>query len=62
MILSQYEIDTSVFYTADTWEARLSVLNLTDEENWSPPNGTYGNEAIVAEQGIRSELTVKFRF
>lgn len=62
VIPSQYEFDGSVFYTTDTWEARLAITNLTDEENWSPPNGTYGNESIVAEQGTRAELTIKYRF
>lgn len=62
VIPSQYEIDGSIYYTTETWEARLAVLNLTDEENWSPPNGTYGNESIVAEQGIRAELTLRYRF
>lgn len=62
VIPSQYEIDGSVYYGTDSWEARLAVMNLTDEENWSPPNGTYGNESIVAEQGIRAELTLKYRF
>lgn len=62
VIPSQFEIDSSIFYGTDTWEARLAILNLTDEENWSPPNGTYGNESIVAEAGIRAELTFKYRF
>ena len=58
----QYELDGSVYYTADKWTARLSVLNLTDEKNWSPPNGVYGNESIVADEGIRAEFTVGYRF
>ncbi len=62
VIPSQYEIDGSVYYATKAWEARLALLNLTDEENWSPPNGTYGNESIVAEAGIRAELTVKYKF
>lgn len=62
VIPSQYEFDGSVFYGTETWEARLTILNITDEENWSPPNGTYGNESIVAEQGTRAELTLKYRF
>ena len=62
VIPKQCEFDASVYYGTDTWEARLAILNLTDEENWSPPNGTYGNESIVAEQGTRAELTLKYRF
>ncbi|WP_221029018.1 TonB-dependent receptor [Actomonas aquatica] len=62
VIPSQFEFDTSIYYGTDTWEARLSVLNFTDEQNWSPPNGTYGNESIVAEEGTRAELTFKYKF
>ena len=62
VIPSQYEFDGSVFYVTKNWETRLSVLNFTDEENWSPPNGTYGNESIVAEPGIRAEMTFRYRF
>lgn len=62
VIPSQYEVDASLFYSVGAWEARLAVMNLTDEENWSPPNGTYGNESIVAEPGIRSEFTLRYRF
>jgi outer membrane receptor protein involved in Fe transport len=62
VIPSQYEFDGSVFYAKDSWNVRLTVMNLTDEENWSPPNGTYGNESIVAEEGIRGELTFSYRF
>ena len=38
------------------------VHTITDEENWSPPNGTYGNESIVAQQGTMAEFTLKYRF
>jgi hypothetical protein len=62
VIPNQYEFDAGVYYSTDTWEARLNVLNLTDEENWSPPNGTYGNESIVAVRPLRAELTFKYRF
>jgi catecholate siderophore receptor len=62
VIPAQFEIDGSVYYSAKKWDVRLSLLNLTDEENWSPPNGTYGNESIVAEPGIRAELTIKYKF
>lgn len=62
VIPAQFEFDTSFYYGTDTWEARLAILNFTDEKNWSPPNGTYGNESIVAEEGIRGELTFKYKF
>lgn len=58
----QFQIDASVFYTWNQWDFRLAFLNLTDEENWSPPNGTYGNNSILAEPGFRTEFTVTYRF
>jgi len=58
----QYQLDGGLFYARKTWDARLTVLNLTDEKNWSPPNGVYGNESILAEPGIRAELTVTMKF
>lgn len=62
VIPSQYQIDGGLFYNTKKWGAQLTVLNLTDEKNWSPPNGVYGNESILAEPGIRGEVTVTFRF
>lgn len=58
----QYQLDGGLFYARKTWDARLTGLNLTDEKNWSPPNGVYGNESILAEPGIRAELTVTMKF
>ncbi len=58
----QYQLDGGLSYTTKTWGLQLTVLNLTDEKNWSPPNGVYGNESILAEPGIRGELTYTRRF
>ena len=58
----QYQFDGGFFYARKTWDARLTVLNLTGEKNWSPPNGVYGNESILAEPGTRAELTVTMKF
>ncbi len=58
----QFNIDASVFYTRKNWEARLTILNLTDELNFAPPNGVYGNESILIERGIRGEFTLAYRF
>jgi outer membrane receptor for monomeric catechols len=58
----QYSVDLGVFYQQKRWEARLSLLNVTDEKNWSAPNAVYGNESILAELPFRAEgrLTIKF--
>ena len=58
----QYELDASLFYTYKRWSARLTVLNFTDEWNWSPPNGVYGLESIKLDPGIRGEFTLAYKF
>lgn len=58
----QFNIDASVFYATKNWEARISILNATDELNFAPPNGVYGNESILIEEGIRGEFTLTYKF
>lgn len=58
----QYTLDLTVFYTRKNFEARLAFLNLTDQDNWSPPNPVYANDSIVRDLPFRIEGTVKFRF
>lgn len=62
VIPNQYTLDLTVFYTAPRWDARVMLLNLTDEKNWSAPNAVYGNESIVADLPFRLEgrVTIKF--
>lgn len=62
VIPSQYNLDLTLFYSTKTWEARLAVLNVTDEENWGAPNAVYGNESIVAELPLRAEFTLKYKW
>lgn len=61
-IPAQYTLDLSGFYQHKRFEARVSLLNVTDEKNWSAPNYVYGQESIVADLPFRVEgrLTVKF--
>jgi outer membrane receptor protein involved in Fe transport len=58
----QYELNASLFYVARRWELRATVFNLTDEWNWAPNNGVYGNESILLQPGLRGELTFALRF
>lgn len=58
----QYEFDASLFYSYKRWTTRLTVLNFTDEWNWSPPNAVYGLESIKLDPGIRAELTLAYKF
>jgi outer membrane receptor protein involved in Fe transport len=58
----QHTVDLSFGYKWQQWDARLSVRNLTDQENWSAPNPGYGNGSINAELPINGELTLTYRF
>nr|MCU0793018.1 TonB-dependent receptor [Opitutaceae bacterium] len=58
----QFELDGSVFYTYKNWTARLTILNLTDEWNFSPPNEFYGKGSILLEPGVRGEFTMAYKF
>ncbi|HET7536897.1 MAG TPA: TonB-dependent receptor, partial [Candidatus Didemnitutus sp.] len=58
----QYSIDASVSYKIKKWDFRLSVTNVTDEKNWSPPNGIYGNGSILALPGTQGQFTVRYSF
>ena len=61
-IPNQYEIDFTVFYEAENWEAKVTAFNVTDEENWDSPNAGYGNGSVVAREPLRFEGTVTFKF
>jgi hypothetical protein len=43
-------------------DAKLALLNLTDQKNWSPPNPFYGNDSVVAECPFHVEATITFKF
>lgn len=58
----QYELDASVFYTYKNWTARLTILNVTDEWNFAPPNEFYGKGSILLEPGARGEFTLAYKF
>jgi len=58
----QYQIDASVIYRTKNWEYRTSISNLTDEENWAPPNAVYGNASILPLPGTMVRFTVKYTF
>ncbi len=62
VIPRQYTLDASVWYNLKKWSFRATVTNVTDEENWSPPNAVYGNGSILALPGTQLQLTAKFSF
>jgi len=61
-IPTQYTVDLGVFYARKAYEFRLSVLNATDEKNWSPQVPFYGNDGVIAEEPVSYQFTAKYRF
>ena len=62
VIPMQYTLDLGAMYTYKKWDFHLSVLNATDEKNWSPPNAVYGNGSILALPGTQIQFTTKYSF
>lgn len=62
VIPMQYTLDTGASYKFKKWDFRVSVLNATNEENWSPPNAVYGNGSVLALPGTQLQFTVKMSF
>jgi catecholate siderophore receptor len=62
VIPTQYSFDASASYKYKDWDFRVQVLNVTDEENWSPPNAVYGNGSILALPGTQVQFSAKFSF
>ncbi len=58
----QYSVDFGIKYETDRYAIKLSVLNLTDEENWGAVNGLYGNDSIYAELPRRYELAATIKW
>lgn len=58
----QYTLDLGLSYHFKAWDYHLSVLNATDEKNWSPPNAVYGNGSILALPGTQVQLSAKYAF
>ena len=62
MIPWQYQIDGSIWYRYKKWDFRLNVSNLTNENNWAPPNAVYGNASILALPGTQGQFNIKYTF
>ena len=58
----QYSIDFSTAYHYKSWDYRLSISNLTNEDNWSPAQQIYGNGSILALPGTQFSFTAKYSF
>jgi len=62
VIPPQYTFDVGASYKYKTWDFRANILNVTNEENWSPPNAVYGNGSILALPGTQVQFTAKYSF
>ncbi len=58
----QYNVDMSAFYTYKQSEIKLSVYNVTNQQNWGTVNPIYGLDSIFAEEPIHIEGTIKIHF
>ncbi len=63
----QYTLNAAIFYKQPRWEARVDVLNLTDEKNFAPSFGFFGggflsSDDVYPELPIRVEGTIKIKF
>ncbi len=58
----QYTINATVFYDLDPYEFRLSIYNLTDQNNWEGSNPSYGNDFIVHSDPIDAEFSMRVKF
>ncbi|EDY81554.1 TonB-dependent receptor plug domain protein [Verrucomicrobiia bacterium DG1235] len=58
----QYEADLTFSYKYEDWAYKLTIFNITDEENWDVNNSGYGNGSILARQPARMELSAKYSF
>lgn len=60
----QYEMDLTFAYKTpdDRFEAKLALLNLTDQKNWNPPNPVYSYDSVVQQWPFHIEGTITFKF
>ena len=62
VIPTQYTVDVGLAYTYKRFYLHATITNVTNEENWSPPNAVYGNGSILALPGTQAQFTVKYSF
>jgi outer membrane receptor protein involved in Fe transport len=63
-IPAQHEEDLTFFYHTkdDHFEAKIALLNLTNQKLWGPPNAVYGYDSVVAEWPFHVEGTITIKF
>ncbi len=58
----QFNMDLSLFYTWKNVTATVAFTNLTDQDNWAPPNPVYGDGSILRDLPLEVQGTIKIRF
>jgi hypothetical protein len=63
-IPAQHEEDLTFFYHTkdDHLEAKIALLNLTNQKLWGPPDPVYGYDSVVAELPFHVEGTITIKF
>jgi len=61
-IPDQITVNGGLSLRTDRWEAKLDVLNLTDEENFTPNfNGFFGSTLVFPEEPLNYLLTLTYK-
>ena len=58
----QYTLNASIFYEWSRYTVTLSVYNLTDNWNWAPSPGFYGNDFLVRSDPRTVEFRLQAKF
>ncbi len=58
----QYQLDFNAAYRTKKVDYKVTVLNVTDQKNFAPPNAVYGNASILTLPGTQVQATVTYKF
>ncbi|MGF1448382.1 MAG: TonB-dependent receptor [Opitutales bacterium] len=58
----QHTLDLTGFYRWKGFEARVSILNATDQTNFSPPNPVYGNTSILLDPPVSVLAQISYTY
>ena len=49
-------------YEMEDWMFKLTVFNVTDQDNWDTNNSGYGNGSLVSRMPLHAEITARKRW
>jgi hypothetical protein len=58
----QYTWNAAVFYEFGKYTITASIYNLTDQHNWQPSPGYYGNDFLVRSDPRTYEIRLQAKF